>query len=61
MNYLTTKELCKAFSVSARTVLRWQKSGCPCLRIGKDGTGAPRFNQLAVENWLLAQGKESER
>jgi len=60
MNYLTTKELCKAFSVSPRTVLRWQKCGCPFLRIGKDGTGAPRFSPRAVEKWLLEQGKAFE-
>lgn len=61
MNYLTKKELSEAFSVSLRTVLRWQKSGCPCLRIGTNGTGAPRFSPRAVEKWLLEQGKEFDR
>ncbi len=59
--YTTRKELCAVFTVSERTVFRWLREGCPCVRIGKGGKGDARFKVSEVEEWLIRRTEVSQR
>lgn len=55
---LNKSNLAEHFGVSARTVERWMKHGCPHHKIGGAGTGkCVRFNLETVSVWLAHQQK----
>lgn len=60
-NYVTRKYLKKVFGVSERTIVRWLANGCPCIRIGRNGTGDPRFRISDVENWIEIKAEVAKR
>lgn len=60
-SYINRAGLQKRFGVSARTVARWISNGCPCIRIGQNGRGDPRFRFSKVESWLEAQAEVAKR
>lgn len=59
--YIRRNELCAAFTVSERTVFRWLREGCPCVRIGARGKGDARFKVSEVEAWLLRRMEIEKR
>ena len=59
--YVTRKHLKDAFGISERTIVRWLAKGCPCVRIGKDGTGYPRVRLSVVEGWIESQAEGVKR
>ena len=59
--YVKNKELRKYFNVSARTVARWLRENCPCIRIGAGGEGDPRFRISEVEAWLNVRTEVAKR
>lgn len=59
--YITRAGLQKCFGVSTRTVARWIRNGCPCIRTGPNGRGDPRFRFSKVEAWLDAQAEVAKR
>lgn len=60
-NYVRRAELGKFFTVSQRTISRWLREGCPCVRIGASGRGDARFRISAVEEWLNARTEIAKR
>lgn len=59
--FITKSELCEFFSVSERTVFRWLREGCPCVRIGARGKGDARFRVSNVEVWLNNRSELAKR
>lgn len=55
--FLTSRELREALQVSAKTVTRWKRMGCPHFCLGTpDGHGCrARFELSKVREWLEAQ------
>ena len=56
---VTTKELCKKYSVDARAIRRWVAEGCPVWRRGK-GNKPSLFVPAKVEEWLAKKGKNPD-
>ena len=48
MIYLTTKDLCKMFSVTRQTINRWAKEGMPYIKKGH----TIRFKESEVIEWF---------
>lgn len=59
--FITKSELCEFFTVSERTVFRWLREGCPCVRIGTGGKGDARFRVSNVEAWLNNRSELAKR
>lgn len=59
--FITKDSLCEFFSVSERTVWRWLREGCPCVRIGAGGRGDARFRASDVEAWLNNRSEVAKR
>ena len=60
-NYVTRKYIKKVFGVSERTIVRWLANDCPCIRIGRNGTGDPRFRISDVDAWLETRAEVAKR
>lgn len=59
--YVPRSVVCDYFSISERQLYRWQNEGCPCIRIGGGGKGAPRFRLVDVEKWLETRAAVARR
>ena len=59
--YVKRAELQKYFGVSTRTIARWLLENCPCVRIGSQGEGDPRFKISRVEAWLETRSELARR
>ena len=62
---LTPSELAYSLGVSARTINRWTKIGCPCEKttpfaLGATGT-RPRYNLEKVKEWVAGQQRAKRK